>query len=165
MNDNKNMRKAYFASGCFWGTEYWFMKMTGVIQTIVGFMGGNVDNPTYQQVKTGTTGHLECVEVEYNSKKTSYENLVTLFFETHDFTQTDGQGPDIGSQYLSCIFYTNETEKTVVENCIQRLGRMGYRVATQVRPASTFWIAEDYHQQYYEHKGTQPYCHSYKKIF
>jgi len=165
MDNNKNIRKAYFASGCFWGTEYWFMKATGVKSTAVGFMGGQVDNPTYQQVCTGTTGHLECVEVEYDASKTSYENLVTLFFETHDFTQTNGQGPDIGSQYLSCIFYTNETEKTVVENCIQRLGRMGYRVATQVRPASTFWIAEDYHQQYYEHKGTQPHCHSYKKIF
>jgi len=125
MNDNKNIRKAYFASGCFWGTEYWFMKATGIKSTTVGFMGGQVDNPTYQQVKTGTTGHLECVEVEYDITKTSYENLVTLFFETHDFTQTDGQGPDIGSQYLSCIFYTNEREKAVAENCIRRLGRMG----------------------------------------
>jgi len=165
MDNNKNIRKAYFASGCFWGTEYWFMKATGVIKTTVGFMGGTVDNPTYSQVKTGTTGHLECVEAEYDADKTSYENLVTLFFETHDFTQTDGQGPDIGSQYLSCIFYTNEAEKITAENCIGRLGRMGYHVATQLRPAMTFWIAEDYHQQYYEHKGTQPYCHSYKKIF
>ena len=165
MNDNKNIRKAYFASGCFWGTEYWFMKAAGVKSTAVGFMGGNVENPAYLQVKTGTTGHLECVEVEYDASKTSYENLVTLFFETHDFTQTDGQGPDIGTQYLSCIFYMDEMEKAVAENCIHRLERMGYRVATQVRPASTFWVAEDYHQQYYEHKGTQPYCHSYRKIF
>ena len=165
MNDNKHIHKAYFASGCFWGTEYWFMKMNGVIATRVGFMGGNVNNPTYSQVKTGTTGHLECAEVEYDPGKTSYENLVTLFFETHDFTQTDGQGPDIGTQYLSCIFYTNEKEKVVAENCIGRLERMGYRVATGLRPVSTFWIAEDYHQQYYEHKGTQPYCHSYRRIF
>jgi peptide methionine sulfoxide reductase msrA/msrB len=139
------------------------MKATGVKATAVGFMGGTVDNPTYQQVRTGTTGHLECVEVKYDITKTSYENLLTLFFETHDFTQTDGQGPDIGAQYLSCLFYTNETEKKAAENCICRLERMGYRVATQLRPASVFWKAEDYHQQYYEHKGTQPYCHIYKK--
>jgi peptide methionine sulfoxide reductase msrA/msrB len=141
------------------------MKTNGVKATAAGFMGGQFDNPTYQQVKTGTTGHLECVEVEYDASKTSYENLVTLFFETHDFTQTDGQGPNIGTQYLSCIFYTNEAEKAVAENCISRLRRMGYRVATMLKPASTFWIAENCHQQYYEHKGTQPYCHSYKKIF
>jgi len=141
------------------------MKAAGVKSTAVGYMGGEVDNPTYPQVKTGTTGHLECVEVEYDPQKTSYENLVTLFFETHDFTQGDGQGPDIGSQYLSCLFYGNEKEKAAAENCIQRLERMGYRVATQIREVSTFWIAEDYHQQYYENKGTAPYCHSYKKIF
>lgn len=160
-----NIRKAYFASGCFWGTEYWFMKAPGVKTTAVGFMGGNVDNPTYQQVKTGTTGHLECVEVEYDADITNYENLITLFFETHDFTQTNGQGPDIGMQYLSCIFYTNDMEKDIAKNFIQRLEGLGYNVATLLRPASTFWLAEDYHQQYYEHKGTQPYCHSYKKIF
>jgi peptide methionine sulfoxide reductase msrA/msrB len=165
MNNSENIRKAYFASGCFWGTEYWFMKFNGVKRTSVGFMGGHVDNPTYSQVKTGATGHLECVEVEYDSTQTTYENLLILFFETHDFTQTDGQGPDIGSQYLSCLFYTDETEKAAAENCIRRLEKMGYRVATRLQPASTFRIAEDYHQQYYEHKGTQPYCHSYRKIF
>ena len=141
------------------------MKAAGVKATAAGFMGGNVGNPTYQQVRTETTGHLECVEVEYDAGKTNYENLLTLFFETHDFTQTDGQGPDIGTQYLSCLFYMDEVEKVAAENFIQRLERMGYRVATQIRPASTFWIAEDYHQQYYEHKGTKPYCHIYRKIF
>jgi peptide methionine sulfoxide reductase msrA/msrB len=165
MNKDNNLHKAYFASGCFWGTEYWFMKAKGVKATAVGFMGGNVDNPTYPQVKTGTTGHLECVEIEYDSTETGYENLVKLFFETHDFTQTDGQGPDIGSQYLSCIFYTNDEEKEVAEKYIRHLEEKGYDVATDLRPATTFWIAEDYHQQYYEHKGTQPYCHIYRKIF
>jgi peptide methionine sulfoxide reductase msrA/msrB len=164
MNNNENVRKAYFASGCFWGTEYWFMKADGVQATAVGFMGGNLDNPTYPQVKTGTTGHLECVEVAYDRTKTGYENLVKLFFETHDFTQTDGQGPDIGSQYLSCIFYTTDEEKKIAATCIRRLEENGYKVATGLRPASAFWIAENYHQQYYEHKGTQPYCHSYRKI-
>jgi peptide methionine sulfoxide reductase msrA/msrB len=164
-NMNKNIRKAYFASGCFWGTEYWFMKVAGVKATAAGFMGANLDNPTYLQVKKGTTGHLECVEVEYDTTETNYENLVKLFFETHDFTQTDGQGPDIGSQYLSCIFYLNDEEKTIATAYIQRLEEKGYKVATQLRLATKFWIAEDYHQQYYEHKGTQPYCHSYRKIF
>ena len=162
---NKTLHKAYFASGCFWGTEYWFMKAPGVKATVVGFMGGWVDHPTYPQVKTGTTGHLECVEVDYDATQTTYEDLVKLFFETHDFTQADGQGPDIGSQYLSCIFYTNEEEKTIAENYIRYLEEKGYKVATQLRPASVFWVAEDYHQQYYEHKGAQPYCHSYRKIF
>jgi peptide methionine sulfoxide reductase msrA/msrB len=97
MNNNENIRKAYFASGCFWGTEYWFMKAAGIKATAVGFMGGNLDNPTYPQVKTGITGHLECVEIEYDATETNYENLIKLFFETHDFTQIDGQGPDIGS--------------------------------------------------------------------
>ncbi|GHT14586.1 hypothetical protein FACS189426_21130 [Bacteroidia bacterium] len=157
--------KVYFASGCFWGTEYYFMKADGVISTAVGFMGGRVDSPTYPQVKTGTTGHLECVEITYDANQTSYENLVKLFFETHDFTQTDGQGPDIGSQYLSCIFYNNETEKNIAEKYIDILETKGYRVATKLQPTSVFWKAEDYHQQYYEHKGTQPYCHSYRKIF
>lgn len=165
MNDNKNIHKAYFASGCFWGTEYRFMKATGVKATAVGFMGGKIDNPTYPQVKTGATGHLECAEVEYDATETSYENLVKLFFETHDFTQTDGQGPDIGSQYLSCIFYTNDEEKEVAKKYIRYLKEKGYDVATDLRPATIFWIAEDYHQQYYEHKGTQPYCHIYRKIF
>jgi len=144
----KKIKKAYFASGCFWGTEYFFMKAIGVEATTVGFMGGHVDNPTYKQVCTGETGHLECTEVEYDETKTSYEDLVRLFFETHDFTQTDGQGPDIGSQYLSCIFYNNEEEKQVAEKYIAILTDKSYHVATRLQPASVFWQAEDYHQQY-----------------
>jgi peptide methionine sulfoxide reductase msrA/msrB len=162
---NKNIGKSYFASGCFWGTEYWFMKAPGVVATVVGFMGGSISKPTYLHVKSGTTGHLECVEVAYDTTQTSYEDLVRLFFETHDFTQTDGQGPDIGTQYLSCLFYRDETERTVAETCIHRLEEKGYQVATLLRPVSDFWKAEDEHQQYYELKGTQPYCHRYKKIF
>jgi peptide methionine sulfoxide reductase msrA/msrB len=157
--------KAYFASGCFWGTEYYFMKAAGVKATAVGFMGGDTLYPTYKQVCTGETGHLECVEVMYDTAQTGYENLVKLFFETHDFTQTDGQGPDIGSQYLSCLFYRNAEEKKIAEKYIHLLEKKGYRVATRLQPASVFWKAEDYHQQYYEHKGAQPYCHRYRKIF
>lgn len=162
---NKMIRKAYFASGCFWGTEYYFMKANGVTHTTVGFMGGHVDNPSYEQVCQKNTGHLETTEVEYDSSKTTYEELVKLFFETHDFTQTNGQGPDIGPQYLSCIFYSNEAEKEIALKYINLLEAKGYKVATMLKPASKFWKAEEYHQQYYEHKGTKPYCHVYKKIF
>lgn len=159
------IKKAYFASGCFWGTEYYFMKASGVISTAVGFMGGHVEYPSYEDVCKQNTGHLEVTEVAYNPKETSYENLVKLFFETHDFTQTNGQGPDIGPQYLSCIFYVDQEQKDIAEKYIQILKDKGYKVATMLKPLSTFWKAEDYHQQYYDYKGTKPYCHSYKKIF
>lgn len=164
-SESPNIRKAYFASGCFWGTEFYFMKAKGVSHTAVGFMGGHVDNPSYKQVCEKNTGHLETTEVEYDSSETSYEDLIKLFFETHDFTQTDGQGPDIGSQYLSCIFYSTPEEKQTAEKYIHILIEKGYKVASMVKPLSTFWQAEDYHQQYYQHKGTTPYCHKYRKIF
>lgn len=160
-----SLEKAYFASGCFWGTEYFFMKAPGVVKTTVGYMGGHKDNPTYKEVSTGNTGHLETTEVVYDSSKTTYGDMVRLFFETHDFTQTNGQGPDIGSQYLSCIFYNNEDEKAIAEKYINLLAEKGYRVATMLKPASKFWKAENYHQQYYEHNGSTPYCHKYTKIF
>lgn len=162
---NKALKTAYFASGCFWGTEYYFMKAPGVTSTAVGFMGGHVDNPSYEEVCQKKTGHIETTEVDYDTTKTSYEDLVKLFFETHDFTQTNGQGPDIGPQYLSCIFYSNEDEKNIAQKYVDILTEKGYKVATMLKPASEFWKAEDYHQQYYEHKGTTPYCHIYKKIF
>ncbi len=163
--ENKNLRKVYFASGCFWGTEYFFMKAKGVKATAVGFMGGHANNPTYEQVCEKNTGHLETTEVIFDSAETSYEALVRLFFETHDFTQTNGQGPDIGPQYMSCIFYTTPEEKDIAEKQIKILSDKGYRVATMLKPASMFWKAEEYHQQYYEHKGAKPYCHKYTKVF
>ncbi len=162
---NVDIKKAYFASGCFWGTEYYFMRADGVKHTAVGFMGGNTDNPTYEQVSRKNTGHLEVTEIEYDPSKTTYDNLVRLFFETHDFTQTNGQGPDIGPQYLSCIFYSTPEEKQIAEKYMNILASKGYKVATMLKPASTFWKAEDYHQQYYDNKGGRPYCHKYQKIF
>ena len=159
------MQTGYFASGCFWGTEYFFMKASGVKETNVGYMGGFVENPTYEQVCQKSTGHLETTEVIFDPETTSYEEMVKLFFETHDFTQTDGQGPDIGPQYRSCIFYADESQKPIAEKYIDLLRGKGYRVATMLKPATTFWKAEDYHQQYYEHKGSTPYCHKYTKIF
>lgn len=162
---NENIHKAYFASGCFWGTEFYFMKAEGVVHTAVGFMGGHVDNPSYAQVCQKNTGHLEVTEVDYDGTKTTYEDMIKLFFETHDFTQTNGQGPDIGPQYLSCVFYTSEDEKNIAEKYISQLEQKGYKVATMLKPTSVFWKAEDYHQQYYENKGDRPYCHKYTKIF
>jgi len=159
------MNIAYFASGCFWGTEYHFMKANGVTATTVGFMGGHLHHPTYEQVCTQTTGHLETVEVVFDPLQTNYESLVKLFFETHDFCQTDGQGPDIGPQYRSLIFYQTEEQRKVAEKYIEILKEKGYQVATELQEASAFWKAEDYHQQYYAHKGALPYCHTYKKIF
>jgi peptide methionine sulfoxide reductase msrA/msrB len=157
--------KAIFASGCFWGTEYWFMKAQGVTKTTVGYIGGHLENPTYQQVCTGLTGHLEATEVLYNPQETNFESLCKLFFETHNFEQTNGQGPDIGSQYLSAIFYADDEQYNIAKKLIAQLTEKGYTVATKLYPESIFYAAENYHQQYYENKGTTPYCHSYIKIF
>jgi peptide methionine sulfoxide reductase msrA/msrB len=157
--------KAIFASGCFWGTEYYMQKAPGVISTTVGFTGGNVPNPTYQQVCTGKTGHAESVEVIYDPNKTSYEKLAKLFFETHDFTQVNGQGPDIGHQYRSAIFYLNDQQKEIAQKLVKILKDKGKKVATEITPAGTFWPAEEYHQQYYDKNGKRPYCHIYRKIF
>ncbi len=156
---------AYLASGCFWGTQYYLEKIDGVEKTFVGYMGGDLESPTYPEVKTGKTGHVETVKVVYDPTKTSYESILRLYFEIHDFTQTDGQGPDIGSQYRSVIFYCNDTQKKIAEKCIGILTEKGYKVATELRPSSTFWLGEDYHQHYYDKNGETPYCHIYKKKF
>lgn len=157
--------RALFASGCFWGTEYYFKKAPGVISTTVGFTGGRVENPTYKQVTTGRTGHAETTEVIYDPSKTSYEQLARLFFETHDFTQVNRQGPDIGPQYRSAIFYLNDEQKQIAEKLVQQLKQKGCDVRTEITKAGTFWPAEDYHQDYYEKTQGTPYCHIYRKIF
>lgn len=157
--------KALFASGCFWGTEYWMEKQEGVISAVSGYTGGRVDNPTYGQVSTGTTGHAEVVEVTFDPSIISYDDLVKLFFETHDPTQVDGQGPDIGSQYRSGIFYTNDEQKKVAEKYSNILRDKGYNVVTEITKATKFYSAEAYHQDYYDNKGTTPYCHFYKAKF
>ena len=108
---NENIKKAYFAAGCFWGVEYHFEKLKGVISAISGYMGGHIENPNYKMVCTGFSGHLEVVEVTFDETIVSFETLTKLFFEIHDFTQTNGQGPDLGSQYLSAIFYVDEKQK------------------------------------------------------
>jgi len=156
---------AHFAGGCFWGLEHLFEQKEGVVSAVSGYMGGTKDNPTYRQVCSGTTGHLESVEVEYDPSKISYEELARYFFEIHDPTQPNGQGPDIGAQYLSAIFYGNDNEKATAERLIGILKDKGYDVVTEVLPATEFWKAEDYHQDYYARNGHQPYCHAYKKRF
>ena len=158
-------RKAYYAGGCFWGVEHLFQSRSGVLDAVSGYMGGTLENPSYQDVCTRRTGHLETVEVTYDTDQVSYEDLTRFFFEIHDPTQADGQGPDIGPQYRSAIFYSSEDEKGTAERLIGILKEKGYNVVTRVIPAETFWRAEDYHQDYYDKKGSQPYCHVYQRKF
>lgn len=157
--------KAYFAGGCFWGVEYFFERREGVVSAVSGYMGGDLENPTYEDVCSGNTGHLEVVEVTYDARSVSYEELARFFFEIHDPTQADGQGPDIGGQYLSAVFYGNDDEKRVALRLIETLEAGGYAVATKVLPAGRFWKAEEYHQDYYEKKNQRPYCHAYRRRF
>ena len=159
------IKKAYFAGGCFWGVEFYFEKLEGVITAISGYKGGHIQNPTYEMVCSGFSGHLEVVEITYDEDIVSFEKLARLFFEIHDFTQINGQGPDIGSQYLSAIFYVNEEQKEVSEKLIKELSNMGYKVATSIYKMVPFYQAEEYHQDYYERHKKVPYCHRYKKIF
>ena len=158
-------KKAYFAGGCFWGVEYYLEAEDGVISVDSGYMGGDLKNPSYRDVVKGKSGHLEVVEVLYNPKKVSYETIAKLFFEIHDPTQKNGQGPDIGEQYLSAIFTSNTDEKKVIEKLIKVLKSKGYDVATRLLNKAKFYKAEDYHQDYYEKSGKVPYCHSRTKRF
>ncbi len=160
-----NTETAIFASGCFWGTEFYFQKAEGVISTAVGYTGGTVKNPTYEQVSSGRTGHAEAIEVTYDPAKTSYENMVKLFYETHDPSQKDRQGPDIGTQYRSAIFYINEEQKAIAEKLTEQLKSKGYKVVTEITKAGPFYKAENYHQNYYGNNGESPYCHIYIKKF
>ncbi|MCK5742038.1 MAG: bifunctional methionine sulfoxide reductase B/A protein [Chlorobi bacterium] len=160
-----NEATAYFAGGCFWGMEYYFQKQEGVISVTSGFMGGTLDNPTYQEVVSGKSGHVEAIEVTYDSSKVIFGDLAKFFFEIHDPTQANGQGPDIGEQYLSVAFYKNDREKGIIEKLIGILKNKGYNIATKTSPASTFWKAEDYHQDYYDKNKQRPYCHGYVKRF
>jgi peptide methionine sulfoxide reductase msrA/msrB len=156
---------AIFAGGCFWGVEYFLQKAPGVITVTSGYTGGHVKNPSYKEVCTGRTGHAEAVRIIYDPKKTTYENLLKLFLEIHDPTQVGGQGPDIGDQYRSEIFYLNDEQKQLSEKYLGILRGKGMKVATAVTPASEFYTAENYHQDYYFNNGKLPYCHAYVKRF
>ena len=159
------MAKAYFSAGCFWGVEYYFKRLKGVAKTVVGFMGGELENPSYKQVKTGTTGHLETIEVEYDPEVVSYEALVRYFFEIHNFEQVDGQGIDIGTQYLSAIWFNDNTERDTAIKVFGELMQMGYSPVTQIRTVMSFYPAEDYHQDYLDQRGETPECHVWRKVF
>ena len=156
---------AIFAGGCFWGVEYFMQKAPGVISVISGYTGGSVRNPTYKEVCTGLTGHAEAVKIIYDPNKTSYEILLKLFLEIHDPTQSGGQGPDIGDQYRSEIFYLNDNQKQLAEKYLKILNDKGFKTTTRVTAASEFYDAEDYHQDYYFRNGKLPYCHAYTKRF
>jgi peptide methionine sulfoxide reductase msrA/msrB len=165
--DEENTKNTYFAAGCFWGVEYHFQQKAGVVSAQSGYMGGFVKNPTYQQVCYTKTGHLEVVKVTYDSSKVTFEELAKLFFEIHDPSQADGQGPDIGEQYLSAIFYNDSNEKEIAKKLIDILEDKNIKVVTNLIDANQhkFYIAEDYHQDYYFKTGKTPYCHTYEKKF
>lgn len=157
--DRQQPAQAYFAGGCFWGVEYYFETVPGVIKAESGYMGGALADPTYEQVCAKNTGHAEAVRVTYDPTKVDYEQLARLFFEIHDPTQLDRQGPDIGDQYRSAVFYADQEQKETAEKLIGLLQAKGYAVVTRVEPAGPFYPAEEYHQDYYEKKGSTPYCH------
>jgi peptide-methionine (S)-S-oxide reductase len=155
------MAKATFAAGCFWGVEATFRQLPGVIATRVGYTGGHFDNPTYKDVCSDRTGHAEAVEVEYDPAKLSYDKLLQVFWENHDPTQLNRQGPDWGSQYRSAIFFhtpEQETEARSSKEQLEKSGRFKKPIVTQIVPAVTFHPAEDYHQQYLEKRGLAS-CH------
>jgi peptide-methionine (S)-S-oxide reductase len=150
------MATATFAAGCFWGVEAAFRQVRGVTATRVGYTGGTTTNPTYKQVCTDRTGHAEAVEVSYDPARVSYDDLLRVFWETHDPTQRNRQGPDIGTQYRSAIFYHDPEQEAAARASKERLERSGaYKrpIVTEIVPAQTFYQAEDYHQQYLEKRG------------
>lgn len=146
--------KAIFGAGCFWGVEAAFRGVPGVVDAPVGYSGGSVENPTYEQVCTGRTGHAEVVQVEYDPDAVSYDELLDVFWKNHDPTQVNRQGPDVGSQYRSAIFYTGDEQRRIAEAAKERAqGSYKRPIATEITPAGEFYRAEEYHQRYFEKKG------------
>lgn len=147
---------ATFAAGCFWGVEVTFRNIDGVLDAIVGYTGGNTENPTYKQVCTDGTGHAEAVEVTFDPERVSYDDLLDVFWQSHDPTQVNRQGPDHGSQYRSAVFFHSPEQEALANKSKEALdasGRLSRPVATEITAASTFWPAEDYHQRYLEKRG------------
>ena len=172
----KGLDTATFATGCFWCTEAKFQQLQGVVKVTSGFTGGNVANPSYKQVCTGTTGHAEACNIVYDPAKISYDELLAAFFVAHDPTQLNRQGNDVGTQYRSAIFYHNAAQKQKADYYISKLNQeKAYKakIVTQVNPYTVFYKAEDYHQNYYNLNGSQPYCKyviqpeldKFKKVF
>jgi len=151
--------EAVFAGGCFWGVEYWLQQVPGVLEVTSGYTGGQLEHPTYREVCESDTGHAEAVRVRFDPHRVDYETLARAFFEIHDPTQLNRQGPDAGEQYRSVIFFANAAQRETAQQLIDELRRNGYDVKTTLEPLGTFWEAEEYHQNYYQRKGSTPYCH------
>ena len=162
MANSVNQKLADFGSGCFWGTEAEFRKVPGVLDVKVGYEGGTLENPTYRAVCTDTTGHAEVVRITFDSAVVNYSRLLAIFFDTHDPTTLNHQGPDYGTQYRSIIFYHSPRQKALAEAEIARRnagGDYADTVVTAVEPAKTFYPAEEYHQRYFEKQGISYSCH------
>ena len=155
------MATATFGAGCFWGVEEAFRKTAGVIETAVGYMGGNRVSPTYEAVCTDRTGHAEVVQIEFDPSQVTFEHLLEVFWQIHDPTTLNRQGPDVGTQYRSAVFYHDEGQKEAASELKERLqasGKFRRPIVTEISPASTFWRAEEYHQRYFEKHGGAS-CH------
>lgn len=153
--------KATLAGGCFWCIEAVYGRIPGVVSAVSGYIGGQVENPTYRQVCEGTTGHAEAVEIEFDPAQVSFEKILETFWHAHDPTQLNRQGNDVGTQYRSAIFYHDEAQKAAAEESIRKLAASGtftQPIVTQVVPATKFYVAEDYHQEYFDNNRSQPYC-------
>jgi peptide-methionine (S)-S-oxide reductase len=150
------MEKATFGAGCFWGVEETFRRVRGVTSTAVGYAGGTMESPTYHDVCTGRTGHAEVVQLEYDPAQVSYDELLDVFWESHDPTTPNRQGPDVGTQYRSVIFHHTPQQKAAAEESKTKLaasGRFARPVVTEITPAGPFWRAEEYHQRYFDKQG------------
>jgi peptide-methionine (S)-S-oxide reductase len=155
------MATATFGAGCFWGVEEAFQKTPGVTETAVGYMGGHLQNPTYEAVCTDRTGHAEVVQVEFDPKQVGFEHLLEIFWQIHDPTTLNRQGPDVGAQYRSAVFHHDEAQReaaATMKDQLQASGRFRRPIVTEITPASTFWRAEEYHQKYFQKHGGSS-CH------
>lgn len=174
--NQENLETATFGSGCFWCTEAVFQQVDGVEKVVSGYMGGKVKNPTYREVCSGLTGHAEVIQVQYNPSKVTYDELLEIFWGTHDPTTLNRQGADVGTQYRSVVFYHTDNQKQLAETYKKKLdesGAFNNPIVTEISPAVVFYPAEDYHQNYYNLNGNAPYCsyviqpklEKFKKVF
>jgi len=155
------MQRAVFAGGCFWCTEAIYKRLRGVVSVTPGYAGGETENPTYEEVSSGTTGHAEAIQIEYDSNVIAYEKLLAIFFHTHDPTTLNQQGADVGTQYRSAIFYADANEQEIAERVVQEITDEKIypdKIVTEIIPFTKFYPAEDYHRDYYDRNQSQGYC-------